>query len=125
MLLEGYLFLQLYLPEFNVNVCQLPFWALTVYYSWKIYSKQNIHIKEFILLGIFAAFGFLSKYLFIYLLVSIDLLFFYLIFIKKDRRYDHKYIIPLLVFIVLLIPHLFWLIKMILLLLVMDFIDQD
>ena len=111
LLLEAIYFYNYTSPEFNVNVCQLPFWALTVYYSWKIYSKQNIHIKECILLGIFAAFGFLSKYLFIYLLVSIDLLFFYLIFVKKDRRYDHKYIIPLVVFIVLLIPHIFWLIK--------------
>ena len=28
-------------PEFNVNVCQLPFWSLVVYYSWKIYSSQK------------------------------------------------------------------------------------
>ena len=29
-------------PEFNVNVCQLPFWALVVYFSWKIYSSKEI-----------------------------------------------------------------------------------
>ena len=60
-------------------------------------------------MGLFAAFGFLSKYLFIYLLVSIDLLFIYLIFLKKERKFDFKYLITVEVFIVALIPHLIWL----------------
>ena len=57
----------------------------------------------------FAAFGFLSKYLFVYLLASIDLLFIYLIFIKKDRKFDFKYLITLEVFLIILVPHLIWL----------------
>ena len=57
----------------------------------------------------FAAIGFLSKYLFIYLLISIDLLFFYVIFITKHKKFDFKYLISLEVFIVLLVPHLIWL----------------
>ena len=61
------------------------------------------------LVGLFAAFGFLSKYLFIYLLVSIDLLFIYLIFFKKERKFDFKYLITLEVFLVVLVPHLIWL----------------
>ena len=61
------------------------------------------------MLGVFAAIGFLSKYLFIYLLISIDLLFFYIIFIKKYQKFDFKYLISLEVFIVLLVPHLIWL----------------
>ncbi len=109
LLLEAIYFYNFTSPEFNVNVCQLPFWTLTVYYSWKLYSKKKVDIKDFVLLGVFAALGFLSKYLFIYLLVSIDLLFFYLIFIKKDRKYDFNYLIPLIVFVVLLIPHIIWL----------------
>ena len=64
-------------PEFNVNVCQLPFWSLVVYYSWKIYDEKEIKFKDCVLLGIFGAIGFLSKYLFLYLLTSIFLLFFY------------------------------------------------
>jgi 4-amino-4-deoxy-L-arabinose transferase-like glycosyltransferase len=58
---------------------------------------------------LFAAFGFLSKYLFIYLLASIDLLFIYLIFIKKDRKFDFKYFVTLEVFLIILVPHLIWL----------------
>ena len=109
LLIEGIYFYNFTSPEFNVNVCQLPFWSLTVYYSWKIYKSKEIKFFDCILVGIFAAFGFLSKYLFLYLLVSIDLLFFYLIFIKKERKFDFKYIISLEVFLVLLIPHLIWL----------------
>ena len=83
LLLEGIYFYNFTTPEFNVNVCQLPFWALCVYYSWKLYDKKEIKFTDCCWLGIFAAIGFLSKYLFIYLLLSIDLLFFYVIFIKK------------------------------------------
>ncbi len=96
-------------PEFNVNICQLPFWSLVVYYSWKIYSSQEIKFLDCFLVGLFGAVGFLSKYLFIYLLVSIDLLFIYLIFFKKTKKFDFKYLITIEVFIVLLVPHLIWL----------------
>ena len=61
------------------------------------------------MVGIFAAIGFLSKYLFIYLLISIDLLFIYLIFFKKIKKLDFKYLISLEVFLVLLVPHFIWL----------------
>ena len=109
LLLEGIYFYNFTTPEFNVNVCQLPFWSLCVYYSWKLFDRQQISFKDCFLLGVFAAIGFLSKYLFIYLLITIDLLFFYVIFIKKYKKFDFKYLVSLEVFIVLLIPHLIWL----------------
>ena len=111
LLLEGIYFYNFTTPEFNVNVCQLPFWALCVHYSWKLFDKQRVNFIDCLLLGIFASIGFLSKYLFIYLLIAIDLLFFYIIFIKKYKRFDFKYLISLEVFIVLLVPHLIWLTK--------------
>ncbi len=109
LLIETIYFYNFTSPEFNVNVCQLPFWSLTAYYSWKIFSGKNIKFSDCFLVGLFAAFGFLSKYLFIYLLVSIDLLFIYLIFIKKDRKFDFKYLITAEVFLVVLVPHFIWL----------------
>ena len=109
LLLEGIYFYNFTTPEFNVNVCQLPFWALSVYYSWKLFDKQKIFFKDCFWLGTFAAIGFLSKYLFIYLLIAIGLLFFYVIFIKKIKKFDFKYLMSLEVFIVLLVPHLIWL----------------
>ena len=109
LLLESIYFYNFTTPEFNVNVCQLPFWSLVVYYSWKIYDSKEIKFKDCFLIGFFAAIGFLSKYLFIYLLVSIILLFIYLIFYKKNKKFDFKYIITLEVFVVFLVPHLVWL----------------
>jgi len=109
LLIESIYFYNFTTPEFNVNVCQLPFWTLTVYFSWKIYNEKEIKFSDCFFVGLFAAFGFLSKYLFIYLLISIEFLFFYLIFIKKNRKFDFKYLITLEVFLVLLVPHLIWL----------------
>ena len=109
LVLEAIYFYNFTTPEFNVNVCQLPFWSLVVYFSWKIYSAKEIKLLDCFLIGLFGAIGFLSKYLFVYLLASIFLLFTYLIFIKKDRKFDFKYFITLEVFIILLIPHFIWL----------------
>ena len=43
LLLEGIYFYNFTTPEFNVNVCQLPFWALSVLYCWRglKYNKTN------------------------------------------------------------------------------------
>ena len=109
LILEAIYFYNFTTPEFNVNVCQLPFWSLVVYFSWKIYSSKEIKLSDCFCIGLFGAIGFLSKYLFVYLLASIFLLFAYLIFIKKDRKFDFKYFITLEVFVVLLVPHLVWL----------------
>jgi 4-amino-4-deoxy-L-arabinose transferase-like glycosyltransferase len=109
LLIEAIYFYNFTTPEFNVNVCQLPFWSLTVYFSWKIYTSKEIKFTDCFLVGLFAAIGFLSKYLFLYLLVSIDLLFIYLIFIKRERKFDFKYLITLEVFLIILAPHLIWL----------------
>ena len=109
LLLESIYFYNFTTPEFNVNVCQLPFWSLVVYFSWKIYDTQKIRFIDCLLVGLFAAIGFLSKYLFIYLLLSIVLFFVYVIFFKKFKKFDFKYLICIEVFLVLLVPHLIWL----------------
>ncbi|MDA9710554.1 glycosyltransferase family 39 protein [Candidatus Pelagibacter sp.] len=109
LLLECIYFYNFTTPEFNVNVCQLPFWSIVVYYSWRIFNSKKIDVKDTIILGFFGAVGFLSKYLFIYLLFSVVLLFLYLIFYKKIKKFDFKYLISLEVFLVMLIPHLIWL----------------
>ena len=107
LILEGIYFYNFTTPEFNVNVCQLPFWALTVYFTWQ--SIEDNKIKNFILLGIFAALGFLSKYLFIYLLLSIKI--FFIAYFIKNKKLSFKYFIPAIVFLIIISPHLFWLIE--------------
>ena len=104
LLLEGIYFYNFTTPEFNVNVCQLPFWALSVYFCWKG-IKQN-DITSWLLFGLFSALGILSKYLFIYLLVSIDVFFIYLIVKKK---FQPRCLISLVTFFLILTPHIIWL----------------
>ena len=105
LLLEGIFFYNFTTPEFNVNVCQLPFWALTVYYCWKG-LKQN-DITSWLLFGLFAGLGILSKYLFIYLLIALDVFFIYLII---KRKFNFKCFVSLISFFIVLLPHLIWLV---------------
>ena len=111
LLLESIYFYNFTTPEFNVNVCQLPFWSLVVYFTWKIYETKEIKFSDCFFIGLFAAIGFLSKYLFIYLLLAIIFLFTHSIFVKKIKKFDFKYLITIEVFLVLLVPHLIWLFK--------------
>jgi len=104
LLLEGIYFYNFTTPEFNVNVCQLPFWALSVLYAWKGF-KDNKTI-DWLLFGIFAAIGILSKYLFIYLLIAIDV---FLAFVFFKKKFNYKSFISLVPFLLILLPHLIWL----------------
>ncbi len=104
LLLEGIYFYNFTSPEFNVNVCQLPFWTLSVLFAWKGF-KSNKTI-DWLLFGLFAGLGVLSKYLFIYLLVSMDVFFAYMIVKKK---FSLKSLISLIPFFLIILPHLIWL----------------
>ena len=106
LLLESIYFYNFTTPEFNVNVCQLPFWALAVFYCWK--GFKNNKINDWLLFGLFAGFGVLSKYLFIYLLCGIDL---FLIYMLIKKKIDLKCLVSLFSFLLILIPHLVWLIE--------------
>ena len=104
LLLEGIYFYNFTTPEFNVYVCELPFWALTVLYCWKG-IKQNDY-ASWLLFGLFAGLGVLSHYLFFYLLIALGLFFIYMIF-KKE--FNSKCLISLITFLIVLLPHLIWL----------------
>ena len=105
LLLSGIYFYNYTTPEFNVNVSQLPFWALSVYFFWKgINLNKNI---DWILFGIFSALGFLSKYLFIYILLA--LFIFFISNLKKYKKSLNKYIFSILISLAFLTPHFFWL----------------
>ena len=106
LVLEGIYFYNFTTPEFNVNVCQLPFWALSVLYCWKGFKENKI--SDWLLFGVFAGLGILSKYLFIYLLISLDLFFIYMIVKKKI---NFKCLISLIPFFLVLLPHFIWLIE--------------
>ncbi len=104
LLLEGIYFYNFTTPEFNVNVCLMPFWALTILYLWK--GFKNNKIIDWLLVGLFTGFGFLSKYLFIYLGLAMDIFLMYMIYKKKI---DFKCLISIVSFFIVLLPHLIWL----------------
>ena len=104
LLLEGIYFYNYTTPEFNVYVCELAFWALTVYYCWKGFEKNDY--ASWLLFGFFSGLGVLSHYLFIYLLCALDVFFIYLIINKKI---NFKCLISYVPFLLVLLPHLIWL----------------
>ncbi len=106
LLLEGIYFYNFTTPEFNVNVAQLPFWALTVYYTWRCikYDKSI----DYVFLGLFAGLGILSKYLFIYLIIGIKLVFIYFLRKGKKIKFSHYFIAGPITLLILL-PHIIWL----------------
>ena len=104
LLLEGIYFYNFTTPEFNVNVCLMPFWSLTVLYLWK--GFKNNRIIDWLLVGLFAGFGFLSKYLFVYLGLAMDIFLIYMIYKKKI---DFRCLVSLISFFIVLLPHLIWL----------------
>ena len=104
LLLEGIYFYNFTSPEFNVNICLLPFWALSVLYCWK--GCKDNKTFDWLLLGLFAGLGVLSKYLFIYLGLALDLFLLYMIFKKKI---NFKCLISTIPFLLVLLPHLIWL----------------
>ena len=83
LLLEGIFFYNYTTPEFNVNISQLPFWALSIFLTWRCIKNDNI--KDYFFLGISIGLGILSKYLFIYLVIGIILMFFYEIIKNKKK----------------------------------------
>ena len=105
LILEGIYFYNFITPEFNVNICQLPFWALTIYYFWRS-TNSNTNL-DWILFGVFSALGFLSKYLFIYLLFTI--LIYMLINFKKNKKLIIKYLFSIFISFLILTPHFIWL----------------
>ncbi len=106
LLLEGIYFFNFTTPEFNVNISQLPFWALSIYFTWRCLKFDRAF--DYIFLGIFIGLGFLSKYLFLYLIIGIKLLFLYFLIKKKIKSYKFLLIGPIALLIVL--PHLIWLV---------------
>jgi len=105
-MLSGFFFYNYTTPEFNVNICQLPFWALTVLYGWRSFNVKD-KISNWLFFGLFASFGFLSKYLFIFLLIGIKI--FYSYFLIKKKKINIYYFIPGLIFLAVISPHLIWL----------------
>ena len=106
-ILEGIFFFNYTTPEFNVYVCQLPLKALVAYFFWKgINDKRLIN---WIMTGLFSALGILTHYSFVFLILS--LLVFFIFFVKKNKDMIKNFFLSFIIFILLISPHLFWLVE--------------
>ncbi len=104
LLLSGIYFYNYTTPEFNVYICELPFWALTVFFLWRGFKHNKG--PDWLLMGLFGGLGMLSHYLFLYLLISVALFLFYMI---AKKKIDTKCFISLFTFFLIICPHLIWL----------------
>ena len=76
-------------------------------FFWKgINSNNRIN---WILFGVFSALGFLSKYLFIYILIAIFIYFFFNL--EKYKKFILNYFLSIIISLIILTPHFFWLFK--------------
>lgn len=103
--LEGIFYYHFTTPEFNDNVLQIPFWALTARYFYSALCHQRI--KDWALTGLFVALAMLSKYFAVMLVVPMALLVLLTIEGRASFRQPGIYlgaVISLLVFL----PNLLW-----------------
>ena len=105
--IEGIAFYTFETPQFNVNICQIPLWIGTIYFFLK--SIKNNKIADWIFLGTFSALGFLTKYIFAYLLISLFFYLIYIFFIRKKINFNFLYTV--LIFFLITAPHFQWLIQ--------------
>lgn len=106
LLCEGIVYFNFLSTEFNPNVLQLMKWALCGYaFSYAILRDK---LKYWVLFGALFALGFYAKYSIALLGIGFGLF----ILIYRDARHvlaTPKPYIALAVFILLLLPHVFWL----------------
>jgi len=69
LLMEGIYYHNYTSPEFNVNVAELPFWSLTILCVWRALNSDSYW--PWALAGLFMGLGFLSKYVFVFLILSL------------------------------------------------------
>jgi 4-amino-4-deoxy-L-arabinose transferase-like glycosyltransferase len=105
LLLEGVYYHNYTSPEFNVNVAQLPFWALTVFFTWRGLTTGKT--RFWVMAGVFTGFGFLSKYVFLFLMASIAVM---MVTVKafRPRLATPGPYIGALAALAVVTPHLLW-----------------
>ena len=108
LLLEGIYYHNYTSPEFNVNVAELPFWALTCLCTWRAIDRRSNRYG--VLAGLFMGLGILSKYVFGFLILAIMCM----ILAVKSFRKTFKTGAPYLAFAtaaLVIFPHLVWMVQ--------------
>lgn len=92
--------------DFDDNVLQLSFWALIIFFFYKALTHQKI--RHWVAVGFFAACAMLSKYFVVILFVPMSLF----LLTNRDARKNFSkpgLYVAITLFILLILPHLFWL----------------
>ena len=93
-------------PEYNHNIAQMPIWAAAVFYYYQ--ALHSGRYRDWILVGVCAGLGLLTKYVMVVLLTAI---FLHLLTQAEGRRQLIRW--PLwsgvLVMLLVFTPHLIWL----------------
>jgi 4-amino-4-deoxy-L-arabinose transferase-like glycosyltransferase len=106
LLLEGVQYFSLHAIDFNDNTIELALWALTTLYFFNALKSQRT--KDWILTGIFAGLGMMTKF---YMLMLLLPMLGFLI-VRRDCRqsfFTAKPYFALVAFLVIIAPHLYWL----------------
>ena len=104
-ILETIVFFNYTTPEFNVYVCQLPLKGALVYFFWKGINSNNLNY--WIVVGILSALGVLTHYSFVFIIIS--LFIYFMFFLKKNKKIVKYFFLSLFLFLLILLPHIFWL----------------
>ena len=92
--------------EFNVNVVSLALWPMCSYYFWSAYTENKL--RDWILLGICAAFNILNKYICALQFAS------FAVFVLADKNLckllkNYKAYVAVLLATAIAAPHFYWL----------------
>ncbi|TVO72410.1 glycosyltransferase family 39 protein [Sedimenticola selenatireducens] len=107
LLLVGVYYFSLPTAEFNHNIAQMPVWAAMIYFYYK--ALKSGQLRWWCLLGVSAGVGLLSKYT---VLVLVCVMFFYALFSPTNRKIFGRLgpYLSLLVALLIVAPHLYWLV---------------
>ena len=105
-LLEGVQYYNLHAIDFNDNTLELSLWALTTLFFYQALVEKKL--KDWLLTGLFAGLGMMTKYYTAILLVPMAILF----FTDRSAREQLKrssFYLGLFVFLLVITPHTIWL----------------
>jgi len=107
LLLENIQYFNFHAIDFNDNTLELSLWALSIYFFYQA-LRETKSTLAWLLTGLFAGLGVMTKY---YTLVLVASLFLFLILHKENRK--HFFTLPpylgLTVFLLVCLPHVVWL----------------
>ncbi len=108
LLLEGIQYYNLHAIDFNDNTLELGLWALTALFFYQALVNQSI--RNWVLTGLFAGLGMMTKYYTVMLLFPMALFMLINPHARESFKKPHTYF-GLLIFLIVITPHTIWLLS--------------